>query len=260
MNVPVPFVAAEALQRRLVPAATDLDGALQELARTVGELLGALPVTLVAVVVGLGVWRLRFPFAGAVAAGSIHLAAATGLWSATAATALHATLVALLAWPLAAVARWTARSAPRLPAALRRRQVLVPLVSALVPVGLTGWAILLGRTWVLAAVAATALAAAVGAAAPHDRFPRMLPTLLVSLAVVLLAGMLGGPGLGADLVRAVPTGEIRDSLATAVAIAALIALTTAVASTSGRDPAASATGSDVSDAPTARRPLAQEPA
>lgn len=218
---------------------------LEQVAWALSEALLVVPVMAPALVVGVLAWRGRRPIAGVVAALAIQVAAFTDAWPALVHTLSTTIVVAVVGAPvMLAVSYLGTRLLPKLPGTARDIRIIGPLAAMLVPAALLGLTVPTGGAWLLAmslvsgAVAGTILGARPRASWSDTAFS----TSFTAFGVVVLTGLLGGPGLGGELLRTVPTREVTVAVHLVVALAAACVAFLAVRPSPGHDRSSAASG------------------
>lgn len=214
----------------LLALAAVLEQALGQFAWSLGSLLLVVPVAALALVLGALVWRGRHPIAAVSVALAVQVAAFTDAWASLLRTLALVVVVALIAAPFAwglALGLDRALFRRRTPVGGRtapgRWQVAAPVALLLAPAAIVAVAVPTGLAWSLAAVTVAAGASGV-LLALEARDPWWSAAVVrhatIALGVVLLTGLLGGPGLGAELARTVPTEEVSTAAELLVVIGA----------------------------------------
>lgn len=257
---------------RLLAVAAVVERALEQLAWSFGSLLLLVPVAALAVGLGVLAWRGRHPGAGVSVALAVQVAAATDAWASLLRTLALVGIVALVAAPVAgglalAIERSRRRrssppaGSPRprramLPprriavgrAAADRWQLAAPVALVLVPAAIVAVAVPTGLAWSLAAVAVVAVTSGV-LQAPEIGDPwwwmAVLRHVAIASGVVLLTGLMGGPGLGGELARTLPTEEVSTAAELLLALGAVGVALVTISRTLPRPTAATALGPDI---------------
>jgi ABC-type proline/glycine betaine transport system permease subunit len=221
----------------LLATLTQVERLLEQVAWALSDALLAVPVVALALVAGLVAWRGRRPIAGIVAALAVQVAAFTDAWSILVLTLSMTIVVAVVSAPVVlAVAYLLTRLLPRLPGTARDVRVTGPLAAMLVPAAILGLTVPTGDAWFLAmSLVSGGLAGIILGGRTRPSWPDIaFSTSFTALGVVVLTGLLGGPGLGGELLRTVPTREVTAAAHLVVALTAACAAFLALRASPGQ--------------------------